>query len=652
MRFRSKQMLSLLLAAMLATGSVGYTVQAEDTQGTGQSVVKAEVQENVLVDISEQKKISVELKDKDAKYVYSGKAFKPEVVVTDNRGDVPVTWEEKDYNIEYDNRTDVGESVIKVKATKDGFTGTKEVSFKIEPLDIAEAASITAEWKNPDEKYLYNGKAFEPEVVVKEKQGTEEKEWKLDTDYTIEYANNVEAGTATATIKPKNGNYTGERKLTFTIETETKVDISEQKKISVELKDKDAKYIYSGKAFKPEVVVTDNRGATPIKWDEKDYKVEYDNRTDVGKSVIKVTAEKGGFTGTKEISFTIDPLDITNEASITAEWKKPNEKYVYTGKRIEPEVVMKEKAEGETKEKIWVFNTDYAVEFIHNIDAGTNTATATIKPKSANYTGEKKLTFTIEPKDINDPDVELQGKDKDYKGRELNSDVVMKYNGMELERSKDYTVGDYKNNVNVGKATGVVTGKGNFKGTRNMEFNIFPKNIAEVNFSSVSSRFFDKTYHEPEVKVSMDIEKDNKIIGREVLKKEKDYTISYMDNKKVGTAGIMIVGKGNYGGSKIITFKIRPQSTRLLKLERGKRRIRATWEKRTKQVTGYILQFSPKKNFSSSVKKVTLKKRKTNKLVKGLRSKKRYYVRVRTYKNVNGIKYYSKWSNKMSIKTR
>lgn len=428
----------------------------------------------------------------------------------------------------------------------------------------------------------------------------------------------------------------------------TDIDISTSTDITVELADPSGEFFYTGGAVEPEFNVTEKKGEQSIPWEkEKDYTVQYENNKDAGTATAKITPVKSGYTGTKEVSFTIKPMDITEK--LTAELTKPEEKLIYTGTEIKPELTVK-KIISDTSTEDWKQDVDYTVAYENNINAGVNTAKAVVTPKSKNYTGTKTVTFSIEQKDINELD--MKGNDKVYNGREMNASVTMKWNGKKLERAKDFKVGSYTNNINVGTATGVVTGIGNFKGTRTMTFEISPKNIAELSFSSVDSHFFDKTYHEPDVSITMDIVKNNKVIGKETLVKDKDHIITYTDNKKVGTAGIMIIGKGNYTGSRIITFKIRPESTRLLKLERGNKRIRATWEKKTKQVTGYVLQLSPKKNFSSSVKKVTLNKKTAQKLVKGLRSKKKYYVRVRTYKNVSGIKYYSKWSNKMSIKTR
>ena len=73
-------------------------------------------------------------------------------------------------------------------------------------------------------------------------------------------------------------------------------------------------------------------------------------------------------------------------------------------------------------------------------------------------------------------------------------------------------------------------------------------------------------------------------------------------------------------------------------------------------VDGYQVQYSTDKKFKKNTKTVTIKKNKTSTTVKKLKANKKYYVRVRTYKNVkvNGKtkKVYSSWSKVKSVKTK
>ena len=111
--------------------------------------------------------------------------------------------------------------------------------------------------------------------------------------------------------------------------------------------------------------------------------------------------------------------------------------------------------------------------------------------------------------------------------------------------------------------------------------------------------------------------------------------------------------KGNYTGSKDFEFTIKPKGTSLSKLTAGKKQFKATWKAQKTQTTGYEVQYSTNKNFKSGNKTVNIKKNKTtSETVKKLKAKKKYYVRIRTYKKVNGKTYYSSWSKAKAVKTK
>ena len=113
--------------------------------------------------------------------------------------------------------------------------------------------------------------------------------------------------------------------------------------------------------------------------------------------------------------------------------------------------------------------------------------------------------------------------------------------------------------------------------------------------------------------------------------------------------------KGNYSGSLSKTFKINPKKAKLSKVKAGKKAFTASWEKQSTHTTGYQLQYSTSKSFKNAKTK-TVSKSKTSKKITGLKAKKKYYVRIRTYKTVqqNGkaINIYSSWSKTRSVKTK
>ena len=136
------------------------------------------------------------------------------------------------------------------------------------------------------------------------------------------------------------------------------------------------------------------------------------------------------------------------------------------------------------------------------------------------------------------------------------------------------------------------------------------------------------------------------------LVKGTDYTVKYSNNTKVGTATMTVKGKGSYKGSKKAHFKIKPKTTAFTEVTGGEKKVTLKWNPQAEQVSGYQIQYGTKKDFSGA-KKLTVKgATMVKKTIKDLKAKKTYYVRIRTYKTVNGKKYYSSWSKYKKIKTK
>ncbi len=128
------------------------------------------------------------------------------------------------------------------------------------------------------------------------------------------------------------------------------------------------------------------------------------------------------------------------------------------------------------------------------------------------------------------------------------------------------------------------------------------------------------------------------------------YKISYSNNVNVGTAKVTITGTGRWSGSVTKTFKINPKGTSLVRVSSpSKGKMSVKWNPQTTMTTGYQIQYSLSAKFKKA-KIATVKKNTTVKKVIGkLKSKKKYYVRVRSYKTVGSKKYFSKWSKKKAV---
>ncbi len=254
-----------------------------------------------------------------------------------------------------------------------------------------------------------------------------------------------------------------------------------------------------------------------------------------------------------------------------------------------------------------------------------------------------------EPIKIESLNISLEKTSYTYDGKNKEPSVVVKNGNTTLKKDTDYKV-SYKNNKNVGTATVTITGTNNDKETNQYTgkiektFKITAKKISKAKVTGIK----DKEYTGKAIKQSITI-KD----GKTKLKDKTDYTIKYSSNKKVGTATITITGKGNYTGTVKKTFKINPKGVKISKVNSKSKGFKLTWKKNTTQTTGYEIQYSTNKNFKNSNKTVTVSKNKTtSKTVSKLKGKKKYYIRIRTYKKVGNKKYYSSWSTSKNVTTK
>ncbi len=138
-----------------------------------------------------------------------------------------------------------------------------------------------------------------------------------------------------------------------------------------------------------------------------------------------------------------------------------------------------------------------------------------------------------------------------------------------------------------------------------------------------------------------------------------DYQVSYAKGRKnPGVYAVTVTFKGDYSGKAAKSFTIRPKGCSLSKVSAKSKGFRAIWKRQASQISGYQIQYCLTKNFKGkTAKTVTIKKHTTvRKEVSGLKAKKVYFIRIRTYKTVkvNGKRkaLYSDWSGKKHIRTK
>lgn len=210
----------------------------------------------------------------------------------------------------------------------------------------------------------------------------------------------------------------------------------------------------------------------------------------------------------------------------------------YTGAAVRPGLSVK--LNGTTLTQ----NVDYKVTYGSNVNVGQ--ATVTLQGIGF-YTGSVTKTFTIKGVSISGGAISGVKAKYGYTGKKIKPAVQVVVNGNVLKKNRDYVV-SYKNNKKRGVATVTIKGTGNCTGTIKKNFTIVRGSVKKAKVSGVKVSY-NRTGKaiEPKVKVRL---------NGVTLKKNRDYRLSYQNNKKKGTASVVIRGIGNYTGSMKKSFLI------------------------------------------------------------------------------------------------
>lgn len=185
-----------------------------------------------------------------------------------------------------------------------------------------------------------------------------------------------------------------------------------------------------------------------------------------------------------------------------------------------------------------------------------------------------------------------------------------------------------------------------FFGTENSGFICEWESVPKISIAKTSITIspVKAVYSGRDKKPSVKVKYKNK-----TLKKGKDYSLSYSNNRSTGIATVKISGLGNYTGSVTRTFSIIPAKVTGLSLKSNKQgQISASWKKAGGAVTGYQVQCSKSKKFSLSYSQLVQNGASTT--FSGLTDNTVYYVRTRAYKYANGIYLYGSWSSTKKCK--
>lgn len=568
------------------------------------------------------------------------------------------------------------------------FIDIKKQNYKIQILD--------------DEATLvYTGDEVEPERIRLLSPDNEE----IDSDsYSISYKNNINAGTATAYITGK-GKYTGTISKTFTIRKASQ-DVEEK---YLDLQVGEVKELDQWEFFGTSTVKTlDNGGdyiaVIPI---EKGYKLYgkkagtvklYIHATgDVNHNAVEVTipvnvmakghihafgevGEDGNPTGEIDEKKIVEmikqaPQNLSVKGSFTAEDKA-------TGRKSKVTLISRNCEDGNVYDiecledgcnhyTITSYTDDreevlkeHVYKTYTTADGDTETV-GTIKVKPTyDSIGKKEITCTVcgtktieeldclERVNLGDLEVELSRTYFMYDGKEKRPTVKVLDDDDKAISSKFYTV-TYQNNKNPGANTAKVTVKA--KRSSKPQDDKYCGSITAT-YSIVQAKLNKSTIVAgSSAKLTL-----RGIYTIDDYEMDREGIISW--NKKAGTVSGKKAGKEKltiYGYDKddndieiSVNVTVIPKATGITKVKRLKKgQIVVLWKKNN-TCGGYQVQYTTDKKFKKKVKTVKVTKKSTQSVtIKGLKTKKNYYVRIRAVDS-KAAKAVSAWSKAKKVKIK
>lgn len=486
----------------------------------------------------------------------------------------------------------------------------------------------------------------DPDVVSVNMKGT------TSADITVH-----KSGTATLTIRSK-----------YNPAAAVNVNISagmlESRQYSIKLSQDS--FVYDGTEHKPEVKLYKNGKEVS----KDNYDVTYEGDL-VNAGVVKAVVKgKGGIEGTLTKQYAIKTVKFSEcKASVSED-----PIYFYEDKEYTPEFTVRD------GDRVLTEGKDFTVSYTNNIKPGT--ATVTVRG-IGKYTGVLSVKFRIEAaadekndddskgdtgnkgdtdsKDdtgnkgdgkkevkIRDCQIEIKAENLIYDGTEKKPEVIVSDNGKTLAEGQDYSL-IYDNNTYAGKATVYINGRGIYTGSVLRVFEI-ARADAIVDASSKTITMSSKKQNIAE-SVTTDGKITYKSSDSKTVKISGDKFIALKPGKVVITISTEQGANYNAASDKKITITVRPLNTgKVISKSSAKGQIKISW-KAAKSVSGYQVQYSRSATMKNA-KSATVKSNTRSMTLRKLSSKKNYYIRIRTYKVVNGKKYYSKWSTVDKVTSR
>lgn len=305
--------------------------------------------------------------------------------------------------------------------------------------------------------------------------------------------------------------------------------------------------VYTGKAIKPIPHVYDSNVRLQA---GTDYTVTYKNNVKASDASTVSTAPtitvtgKGNYSGKDTITFKILPIELTESNMTVADMTMAYNQQIQ--QPIPSITVNGRKLKRQTD--FFVSYPDYKSGAYRDI--GTYRIAVT---GNGNYTGEQILTFDITDKLLISKASVSKILNQAYTGNAVTPAPVVKYQNVGLVEHEDYEL-EYQNNVDIGKATVVIIGKGDYAGKKTVSFQITGGSLKKAKVTGLVSPII-YTGEELLQNCSLTMSVNDVDIS---LKEGKDYTVTYKNNIKAGTAKVIYTGINGYTGTLQKSYKIAP----------------------------------------------------------------------------------------------
>ena len=383
----------------------------------------------------------------------------------------------------------------------------------------------------------------------------------------------------------------------------------------------------------------------------KDISVTVSNDAETTLDLDQMTAVVEGMTGIPsefEISYTestsLDDIKTTTVTSVTSGTMTSQETSdgLVIQSPVSEEIVVQTddltiKATTDGDDVLIKTNEDSSIEVLKDPDNdGTFDEQVEIEILSG---GDIRLTESM-----------LSGvQEKVFTGNEIKQDIILKNGDMILIENTDYTV-TYENNINPGKATVTITGIGSYTGTITKNFMILPgasKKVTCTNLADCMKVEWEKVPGGTQYKVY----RDNKLIKTTSGLVIGDKDVRYEVGKKFT---YKVVATNSIAGDSTVSrtgtyYRLLPVGVKTL-TSPSAGKLKVTYGK-CEGCYGYVVRYGKKSDMSDSK---TLAVKGANTLTKTLSVEKgkTYYVQVRTYMLVNGVRYFSTYSRIKSVKVK